>query len=76
MKAHCDKCGKPVDAKMAIERAWDGETFLFCSEECARAGGHLGNEIYSDESDAGAGPLAPGDLDEPSRRGRRTPRQP
>jgi len=76
MKAHCDKCGKAVDSKKAIERGWDGETFLFCSEECARAGGHLGNDIYSEEESGGTGPLAPGDLDEASPKVKRPSRKP
>lgn len=76
MKAHCDQCGKAVDPKSAIERTWDGETFLFCNEECSRAGGHLGNDIYAEDEGGGTGPLAPGDLDEAPPRVDRRPRKP
>ena len=64
MKIHCDGCGKVLDAKTAIERSWDGETFAFCSEACARSGSHLSSDIYADEEGGGIGPIAPGDVDE------------
>jgi len=64
MKIHCDACGKLLDHERAIEKAWEGEVFAFCSEECARASGHLAHEIYGEYEDVGNGPIAPGELDD------------
>jgi len=64
MKIHCDACGKLLDRERAIEKTWDGEVFAFCSEECARASGHLAHDIYGEDDDDGTGPIAPGDLDD------------
>ena len=71
MKIHCDGCGKVLDQKTAIERSWDGETFAFCSEACARSGSHLSSDIYAEGDGGGVGPIAPGDVDEPRRGPRR-----
>lgn len=73
MKIHCDGCGKVLDQKTALERTWDGETFAFCSEACARSGSHLSNDIYADEEGGGVGPIAPGDVDETPTREPRWP---
>jgi hypothetical protein len=67
MRCHCDACGRELDSKRAILRSWEGEVFRFCSDACARSGIHLADDVYRDD-DTGAGPLAPGELDDaPSR---------
>lgn len=73
MKIHCDTCGSVLDQKTAIERTWDGETFAFCSEACARSGGHLSADIYAEEEGGGVGPMPSGDVDELGPKGPRKP---
>jgi hypothetical protein len=67
MKIHCDACGAELRSEEAFRREWDGETFCFCSEACARAGRHLATDVQPGELEAGFGPRAQGDLDERSR---------
>ena len=66
MRIHCDGCGGAIQKSEAIARTVDDEEFFFCSEACARASRHLADEPYSEDDGHGAGPIAPGDADEPA----------
>ena len=66
MRIHCDACGLELASEKAVQRTWDGTVYSFCSERCARASRHLGDDVAAGSEDVAPGPEAAGDQDEPA----------